>query len=488
MVHGAMGIIVDRLREMIHGWGRTARDTFALLPRTRINYEKEVGDPTKSDVVMGCILWAMRTFPEAPLSMRTYNADGEEEQVHTHRLLSLIRRPNPAYPSGTLWASTVLSYLADGNAYWLKVRGNANQPIQLWWAPHEFIEPYTTEYAEGTEFISYYRYIAPGLGEFYIQPEDVVHFRLGQDPMDPRKGLSPTKSVMREIFSDAEAANWTAALLRNGAVPGVIVAPDLSDVSGKRTPPPQDIEDMKARIKENFTGDSRGEPLVLGRGVQLTQFGYSPAEMDLKELRRLPEERVSSQLGIPAIVAGLGAGLERSTFSNFAEARESAFENGIIPMQSVMAETLMHQLLEPHYMRGMNGNSTPELYFDLSRVRVLQEDRVAQAERLSTLFQSGVITRAEARQELGHEVHEYDKVYMVSSTFVERPVDMPPDALQPPQAMVLPPGVDQPQLMPPNGLEGDTDVIEGRVVNGDSRVRYGMPDLWGGSLAPLRGL
>ena len=310
MIHGAMGIIVDRLREMIHGWGRTARDTFALLPRTRINYEKEVGDPTKSDVVMGCILWAMRTFPEAPLSMRTYNADGEEEQVHTHRLLSLIRRPNPAYPSGTLWASTVLSYLADGNAYWLKVRGNANQPIQLWWAPHEFIEPYTTEYAEGTEFISYYRYVAPGLGEFYIQPEDVVHFRLGQDPMDPRKGLSPTKSVMREIFSDAEAANWTAALLRNGAVPGVIVAPDLEGTGG-RTPPPKDIEDMKARIKENFTGDSRGEPLVLGRGVQLTQFGYSPAEMDLKELRRLPEERGVVTVGHPGDCRGVGGGTRK---------------------------------------------------------------------------------------------------------------------------------------------------------------------------------
>ena len=199
MIQGAMGVVVNRLREMIHGWGRV-RDTLTLLPRTRINFKKEVGDGTNSDIVMACIFWAMRTFPEAPLSMRSYNADGETEPIRKHDLLSLVRRPNKAYPPGTLWASTVLSYMADGNAYWFKIRGNANQPVQLWWAPHTMVEPYTSDYAQKDEFISYYRFIAPGVGEFYIQPEDVVHFRFGNDPDDPRKGLSPIKAAMREIF------------------------------------------------------------------------------------------------------------------------------------------------------------------------------------------------------------------------------------------------------------------------------------------------
>ena len=92
----------------------------------------------------------------------------------------------------------------------------------------------------------------------------------------------------------------------------MIIGPDLTQTGG-RTPPPKDVEDMKAKIQASFTGDRRGEPLVLGRGVQVQQFGFSPGEMDLKELRRLPEERISGGLGIPAIVAGLGAGLDRST-------------------------------------------------------------------------------------------------------------------------------------------------------------------------------
>jgi hypothetical protein len=33
-----------------------------------------------------------------------------------------------------------------------------------------------------------------------------VHFRFGLDPDDPRKGYSPLKSVLREVFTDDEAA------------------------------------------------------------------------------------------------------------------------------------------------------------------------------------------------------------------------------------------------------------------------------------------
>ena len=148
------------------------------------------------------------------------------------------------------------------------------------------------------------------------------------------------------------------------------------------------------------------------------------------------------------------------------EAREMAYESNIIPMQTVMAETLTQQLLEPHYLRILNGQDAPELFFDTTNVRVLQEDRLAQAQRLRELVEGSIYTRADARMELGKDVNEFDKVYMISSGFTERPVDMPPDALQPPQPFVLPPGVDQGRLMPPEGLENGSGVIEGEIVDG----------------------
>jgi hypothetical protein len=50
-------------------------------------------------------------------------------------------------------------------------------------------------------------------------------------------------------------------------------------------------------------------------------------------------------LGIPAVVVGLGAGLERSTFTNMAEAREAAYESGLIPAQKILGEDIRFQLL-----------------------------------------------------------------------------------------------------------------------------------------------
>jgi hypothetical protein len=86
---------------------------------------------------------------------------------------------------------------------------------------------------------------------------------------------------------------------------------------------------------------------------------------------------VTAVLGIPAIVAGLGAGLDRSTFTNMAEAREAAYEAGLIPMQRILGEDIRFQLLadfgdDPFAFR---------FGFDLSKVRVLQEDLYRQAQR-----------------------------------------------------------------------------------------------------------
>ena len=52
-------------------FGRTAPGRSPLfLPRTAIAYEREVGDGTKSDIVMAGVHWLMGAFPEAPVIPR----------------------------------------------------------------------------------------------------------------------------------------------------------------------------------------------------------------------------------------------------------------------------------------------------------------------------------------------------------------------------------------------------------------------------------
>lgn len=372
-----------------------------LMPRSGYDYASSVGDGTGSSTVMAPLLWVVRTFPEAPPAMYRQLDTGQEDVVRDHPLLRLLQRPNEHYTGPILWMATVLDWQVDGNAYWLKIRNGAGAVKELWWAPHWMVEPKGDE----RTLITHYEYDSGDGRKVEISPADVVHFRFGLDSQDPRKGYSPLKSVLREVFTDDEAANFTASLLRNMGVPGLVVSPD-----GDAVPSQEDVEATKAYIKTAFGGDKRGETLVMSGPTKIQEFGFSPEQLALRDLRSIPEERVSAVLGVPAIVAGLGAGLARSTFMNMSEAREMAYESNIIPSQRLLGEDIRFQLL-PDFV-------TPaEVWvwrfgFDLSKVRVLQEDVYRQAQRLDLGVRGGWVQVGEARRHLGFEVTDADAIYL----------------------------------------------------------------------------
>ena len=162
--------------------------------------------------------------------------------------------------------------------------------------------------------------------------------------------------------------------------------------------------------------------------MRVSQFGFSPEQLTLRELRRIPEERVSAALGIPAVVVGLGAGLERSTFTNMGEAREAAYEAGLIPMQRILAEDVRWQLLtefeSDERVHGLRFG------FDLRQVRVLQEDLYRQAQRFDLAIRGGWAQVWEGRRAIGLDWTDDDRVYLRQGQIVEVPADGgPPRAL-----------------------------------------------------------
>jgi HK97 family phage portal protein len=318
-------------------------------------------------------------------------------------MLDLIESPNPYYDGLLLQQATVADFTIAGNAYWRKIRSAGNRVVELWWIPSPLIDPAWGN--NSSEYITHYEYSPGGMIE-KIDPQDIVHFRYGLDPNNIRKGLSPLGSLFREVFTDDEAANMTAALLKNLGVPGVVISP--KDSQGGMGP------DVAAEIKDTFkrstTGDKRGEPLVMSGATDISQFGFSPQQMDMKQLRRIPEERISGVLGVPAIVAGLGAGLERSTFANFAEAREMAYESNIIPSQRVIGSVIKRQLLNEFE----DDITSFQVAYDLREVRVLQEDENKKASRIKDMVAGGFVTVADAQRETGMPVDETQNIYLRS--------------------------------------------------------------------------
>jgi HK97 family phage portal protein len=356
------------------------------------------GAPDSNSIVMAVVGWVGRTFPEAPLRTYTRTPEGDEV-VFDHALELLVEQPNEFYAGPLLWMATLADYLLDGNAYWLKVRNGRRGVAELWWLPAQFLEP---RWDSDEEYITSYDYRPEG-ETLRLERADVVHFRYGLDPENPRKGKSPLACVLSEVLTDAEAAQYTQAILHNLGIPGVIISPDetqsLTD---------EELEGVKAKFTERFTGTHRGEPLVLTAKTKVDRLSFSPTEMNLRELRKLPEERITAALGLPAIVAGLGAGLDRSTFANMKEAREAAYESLIIPLQRAIAAEVQLQLL-PDFAPAASGSaagagrsrSRLRCAFDTANVRVLQEDQDALVNRLAVAVASSLLTPNEARSKLG---------------------------------------------------------------------------------------
>ena len=400
----AFGSGLRKMRTMIFRTGRR----WVWLPNSRRDYHSSVGDGTGSSTVTAPLYWVARTFPEAPPMLWQTPETGQEEQVRDHPLLRLLERPNRFYTGVEMWMATVIEYYVDGNAYWIKRRDRMGLPAELWWTPSWLIEPKGDE----KTLITHYEY-TPGTEGLEIDVRDVVHFRFGVDPDNPLIGRAPLKSVLREVFTDDEAAQFTASLLTNMGVPGLMVSPEkgvsISD---------EEASQAKSDLLSKFTGDKRGEPIVMTGATKIEQFGFSPEQLMLRELRRIPEERVTAVMGVPAIVAGLGAGLDRSTFTNMAEAREAAYESGIIPVQRILAEVIRWQLLNEWAADPFKWR----FGFDLTKVRVLQEDLYRLVQRHAIGLREGAEMVSEFRRSLGLPVDdERDNVFLRQANVVTVP-------------------------------------------------------------------
>lgn len=406
-----------------------SRYWFTMLGRTRFDYRAEVGTGRGNAAVMACVLWFCRTFPEAPILVSRIIRDGEDKPLPDHPLKMLLDTPNPYYSGELLWYGTLADWMLTGNAYWIKVRAGTRRVVELWWVPSNIIEPKWPD--DGSAYISHYEYTPNGLA-IRLEVNDVVHFRYGLDPVNTRKGCSPLTALFREIFTDDEAANYTASMLRNVGVPPVIVSPK-EEVKLSQ----DDADQVKARFAEVTTGDNRGQAIVMKGGTDVVTLGFNPQQMDTKTSRRVPEERISAIFGTPAVVVGLGAGLDRSTFANFAEAREAAYESNVIPSQRLLAAELRTQLL-PEF----GDPRQIKIEFDLSEVRVLQDDQNALFERAGLALNKGIASLNESREMVGLKPLPDGDVLYIPSTVT--PTD--------PTELIVEVPVADPELPPAEGL------------------------------------
>lgn len=380
-------------------------------------YNADVGDGSRSSLVEACVSWIANAVGQTHPAVLHYFPDDDHGEIdRRHAAARLVQHPTYDYRLGRSYYSwipliqaTISSFTVTGNAYWSKRRSDTDKVVQLWYVPPWMVTPHRKNFS--TYLVDYY-IVRTGATEQQVLPRDMVHFRDGLDPYNPLLGLSKLRTLLREIFTDEEAARWTSTLLRRQATPGLVLSPEVGAANAMTE---DEAKLVKERLDADFTGDNRGRSMVLGAPTKLQQYGFSPDQMKLGDLRDIPEERISAALGVPAAVVGFGAGLQTAKVgATMGELVDLAWQNGALPRTRLLAAELTEQLLP-----DFGDEPDLEFVFDTSDVPIMADYRKKEAETLDVLMRWSVMKRGEARRRLKLPMGVRDDVYVLSSGLTE---------------------------------------------------------------------
>ena len=360
---------------------------------------EDIGNGSGNSAVAACLSVLATAFAEPKLQVFREDEAGQDKQLAKHPISKLFKRPNPFMSGAILSHYLVSSISVEGDAYLYKNRNKKGQVVQL--VP--LMPAFVTPKGNVERLITHYEY-TPTTDTVDLPVNDIVHIRTGIDPNDHRRGYAPIKTVLREILGDEAAGQYSTALLHNMAIPGVILSPSGDAMGG---PTREEAEAISEMYKTKFGGANRGQPMVLTGAMNIDVVSFSPTDMNLIELRRLPEERVAAVMGVPAVLAGLGAGLNSATYNNTRELREYFTEQKLVTLWRTVADELTYQLL-PEF----ENNDNIYCKYDIESVRALSQDQDELYKRMNQAVSGGWATIGEARNMVGLPADDTHNVYL----------------------------------------------------------------------------
>jgi phage portal protein BeeE len=418
-------------------------------PTATIDYKREVGNLDGHSLVACVFNYTGTRLPEAKPVIRRMNEDGDTQIDANHALAQLIRRPNKHHIWANYSQAASIDWWIDGGVRFKKVRDVSGQLIELWHIPHYLIRPRWPGDAGSPEvpretsldsFLSHYQFDVPGKAPVLWPAADVLHLKRGPLGED-RRTRQPFAPLVKELYGDDKMAQFTAAIMRNMGIQVPVISPKDKEVRVDATK----AAAMKEGWMRKTTGDRAGEPIVLSEPIDFEKVGFSPKELDLTQLRLIPESRVSAVTGIPAATLQLMVGLVNGTaYASSEQARQQGYEEVVIPIQQVWAEEINWQL-KPEFQ----GLEDAEFWFDTSNVRVLEEDKDALVKREAEVFRAGGTTidqffTAIGKKTLGAPLGDIRMVPGIASPMSpERLIEM---AAEPPEETPLTAPVDQEAL------------------------------------------
>lgn len=350
-----------------------------------------------NEVIYSCIGKRAKAISEAPLWVYD-DTDETPEEIEDHPLRMLLRRPNERVTEKQFWQISQIHLDIAGFAAWEIERNNIGEPIALWPMRPDWCSFYR---GDGRPLRAV-RYQPYGLPPMDIEIDNVLLFQYFDPKYPLLKGYSPTMAALRQIGVDNSTTDFLKIFMQEGAQ----FAGLLSTT--------QKLNDIEAeRIQNRWTKQHGGvgnwsKVAVLGEGVTYQSVQMNFRDMVFPELDARTESRICMTFETPPILMGAKIGMDRSTYSNYAESRKAWYEEWVNPQWEFLASQVQEQMLDEY-------TEQPENYicqFYTRNVRALQEDETAIWTRTVDAATRNIITRDEAREKMGYDAIDEVPVFV----------------------------------------------------------------------------
>ena len=216
------------------------------------------------------------------------------------------------------------------------------------------------------------------------------------NPLDDYYGMSPIQASSVDIDQHNLANKHNVNLLQNGARPsGAVVFKPKDETGGNVQLSDNQRSQLQSDINSRFSGTGNaGRPMLLEGDFDWKEMGLSPKDMDFIQLKNMSAKDIALVYGVPSQLIGIP---DAQTYSNFAEAKLALYNETIIPLLDKVQGDL-NEWLAPQF-----NDESLELRYDIDSIPAMAEQRRRVFESVTTGVKDGILTRNEAREQLGYE-------------------------------------------------------------------------------------
>lgn len=386
----------------------------ALIPKQRLPYYWPVYDQGEyhwqmtsydsyaaegyqgNSPIFSAIAFKCRAISQAALRAYSGDPDNPERLPVSHPLAQLVSRPNPQQSWMEFQQLCTVYLNIAGNVYIYCQRPiGGGLPTALY-----TLRPDRVKIIPKANAVIGYAYYPRGMGIGYdedavpIPPEYLIHIKL-PNPLDPYEGMgygmSPLMPAAKLGDIDNAVTEFLYMFFKSGAM-------GLGAISFDTPMDDTDMANVARRFEEKYGGAAKWrKPIFLDNGGKWQPITPPFDQMGFGEIDQRNETRLLGPLGVPPILIGTRAGLERSTFSNYGEAETTFWQITMIP------ELLLYEVDFDYYLR--DGDAF--VRYDTSKVPALQSDIGPIVDAYYKLFTTGV-PRAIAAAVVGLELEPHD--------------------------------------------------------------------------------